>query len=106
MAVLNYPGASNSQKTCGAISFIDNIYHVRDRKGILSKANGVVSRTDGDLEVHLLDDYDTSNNDVWVVLPLLSGIYTGPCIFDKIRSTSTTVDVATDLIIFLIKDNF
>lgn len=65
---------------------VDNIYTLPETCKGASVAYG---GTDGVLEVHPRDSAD----DVWYLLPLFAGYHVG-FIFDKIKSTNSTVTLS------------
>lgn len=79
---------------------ISGIYTVKDQHGDVVYAKGVMgnSSADGLLNVRLVNDYDSSNAEVYCLLPVGAGVT--PAIFDKVKLAGTTVTL-TDIILAL-----
>ncbi len=77
----------------------DNACLVKDQAGNPIIAKAAKSSSAGNLEVHLLNDWDATGLPVWCVKTLVAD-EAQPMLFDAIRSTGTTVTLA-DLEIIL-----
>jgi hypothetical protein len=72
----------------------DHIAAITNRAGIADVAKGARSTSDGNLEVHFVNDWDASGNAVWSIIKLVANDPVKAGIFDYVRSTGTTVDIA------------
>ena len=72
----------------------DNICPVKNQAGVETIAKGVMSSSAGNLEVHLVNDFNAAGDAVWNVVALVAGDPPVGKIFDYMRSTNTTVTLA------------
>jgi hypothetical protein len=78
--------------TALAFDETDHIAKIKDQAGNETIAKAVMSTTDGSLEIHLIDDWNSSGQPVWLIIDLVGGSPAYPALFDAVRETGTTVE--------------
>jgi hypothetical protein len=72
----------------------DHICAVKDQAGNDTIAKAIKSSSSGNIEIHLVDDWDANGNAVWYVYALVGGEGPDGLLFDYVRETNTTVTLA------------
>jgi hypothetical protein len=83
-----------------AVSYTSGIWEVVDRAGTSRLAKGIMTTSGADggiLNVHLANDYDSSNNKVYCPIPLGTNDVKA-VIFDEVAESGTTISLAEVII--------
>ena len=91
----HYPGSSISYNASGVWGVVNQKEQATYAKGVMTTSGSA----GGVLQVHLIDDYNTSDTKIYCPLPLGANDLK-PCVFDEIKESGTTISL-DDIIVAL-----